>query len=106
VNPIHLHAWSARAMGFPRAIAHGMWTAARTLATLGPRADGPSSSSVWFRKPVLLPSSVELVVDDGADRVVAGLVSGRASGPAAGSGARAGGGQERAREHLVVELRS
>ena len=77
VNPIHLHALTARTMGFPRAIAHGMWTAARTLAALGPRADGPSSSSVWFRKPVLLPSTVELVVDDSPHRVVAGLVSGR-----------------------------
>ena len=90
VNPIHLHAWSARAMGFPRAIAHGMWTAARTIAALGPRADGPSSSSVWFRKPVLLPSTVELVVDDRAGRVVAGLVSGPAP----------------QREHLVLELRT
>ena len=106
VNPIHLHAWTARAMGFPRALAHGMWTAARTLAALGSRADGPSSSSVWFRKPVLLPSSVELVVDDGGDTVVAGLVSGRVSGSESGSGARAGAGQERAREHLVLELRT
>ena len=90
VNPIHLHAWTARTMGFPRAIAHGMWTAARTIAALGPRADGPSSSSVWFRKPVLLPSTVELLVDDSPTRVVAGLVSGR----------------EARREHLVLELRT
>ncbi|MGO4340910.1 MaoC/PaaZ C-terminal domain-containing protein [Pedococcus sp. 2YAF34] len=88
VNPIHLHALTARTMGFPRAIAHGMWTASRTLAALGPRADGPSSSSVWFRKPVLLPSTVELLVDDSPHRVVAGLVSGR----------------DERREHLVLEL--
>ena len=88
VNPIHLHSLSARTMGFPRAIAHGMWTAARTLATLGPVASGPSTSTVWFRKPVLLPSTVELVVDDGGDVVVAGLRSGR----------------ETVREHLVLTL--
>ena len=88
VNPIHLHALSARAMGFPRAIAHGMWTAARTLATLGPGASGPSTSAVWFRKPVLLPSTVELVVDDSGEVVVAGLRSGL----------------ETAREHLVLTL--
>ena len=35
-------------MGFPRAIAHGMWTYARTLAALGRTSLGPSSSSVWF----------------------------------------------------------
>ncbi|AKT50421.1 MaoC family dehydratase [Arsenicicoccus sp. oral taxon 190] len=63
VNPIHLHPWTARAMGFPRAIAHGMWTGARTLAALGPQSTGPSRSHVWFRKPVLLPTTVELVVD-------------------------------------------
>ncbi|MEP6855800.1 MAG: MaoC/PaaZ C-terminal domain-containing protein [Pedococcus sp.] len=88
VNPIHLHALSARVMGFPRAIAHGMWTAARTLATLGPVANGPSATAVWFRKPVLLPSTVELVVDDDGDRWVAGLRSGH----------------DPVREHLVLTL--
>jgi acyl dehydratase len=78
VNPIHLHALSARTMGFPRAIAHGMWTAARTLAVLGPRASGPSTSHVWFAKPVLLPSTVELVVEDSGASVLAGLRSARA----------------------------
>ncbi|GAA2731036.1 MaoC/PaaZ C-terminal domain-containing protein [Pedococcus aerophilus] len=90
VNPIHLHAVTAKAMGFPRAIAHGMWTAARTLAVVGPVTSGPSTSTVWFRKPVLLPSTVELAVDDSADVLVAGLRSGR----------------ETVREHLVLTLES
>ena len=75
VNPIHLHALTAKAMGFPRAIAHGMWTAARTLAALGPGTTGPSASHVWFAKPVLLPSTVELVVADAGAVTVAGLRS-------------------------------
>lgn len=85
VNPIHLHPLTAKAMGFPRAIAHGMWTSARTLAALGPVVDGASTSHVWFRKPVLLPGSVELVLaterngDDGhgpdAGTITAGLRS-------------------------------
>lgn len=75
VNPIHLHALSAKAMGFPRAIAHGMWTAARTLAVLGQRSAEPSTTHVWFAKPVLLPSTVEVVVDDAGSSVVAGLRS-------------------------------
>jgi acyl dehydratase len=75
VNPIHLHALSAKAMGFPRAIAHGMWTAARTLAALEPRGNEPSTSHVWFAKPVFLPSTVEVVVDDQGAVVVAGLRS-------------------------------
>ena len=75
VNPIHLHALTAKAMGFPRAIAHGMWTAARTLSALGPATSDASTSHVWFAKPVLLPSTVELVVDDSGPVTVAGLRS-------------------------------
>lgn len=79
INPIHLFALTAKAMGFPRAIAHGMYTYARTLAALGPIVDGPSTSHAWWRKPVLLPGSVELVVDKGGEegRVTAGLRSAR-----------------------------
>lgn len=77
VNPIHLHALTARAMGFPKAIAHGMWTCARVLGALGRTANGPSTSHVWFRKPVLLPGNVDLVVDRSQPLVVAGLRSTR-----------------------------
>ena len=31
-NPIHLYALTAKAFGFPRQIAHGMWSKARCLA--------------------------------------------------------------------------
>lgn len=57
-NPIHLSALSAKAFGFPRAIAHGMWTTAAALAALGelPR---PCTIDVAFKRPVLLPSRVE-----------------------------------------------
>ncbi|WP_425309721.1 MaoC/PaaZ C-terminal domain-containing protein [Ammonicoccus fulvus] len=76
VNPIHLHPWGARMFGFKRAIAHGMWTYARTLSALGPRVLGPGESVVWFRKPVSLPSTVTLVRrPDGEDGIVAALVS-------------------------------
>ena len=60
-NPIHVHALTARPLGFPSAIAHGMYSYARTLASLGPRLPGAGlTSRVWFRKPVRLPSSVRL----------------------------------------------
>jgi acyl dehydratase len=55
-NPIHLHALSAKAFGFPRAIAHGMWTKARCLAAL--RLPESYTASVRFKKPILLPSTV------------------------------------------------
>jgi acyl dehydratase len=60
VNPIHLSALSARAFGFPRAIAHGMWVEARALAALSGRLPDALTVDVAFRKPLLLPSTVEL----------------------------------------------
>jgi hypothetical protein len=55
-NPIHLHSLSAKAFGFPRAIAHGMWTKARCLAAL--RVPDSFEVDVKFKKPILLPSTV------------------------------------------------
>ncbi len=60
-NPIHLSAPSAKLFGFPRAIAHGMWLKAQTLAALDDHL--PASNveiSVQFQKPVRLPAEVVL----------------------------------------------
>jgi acyl dehydratase len=57
-NPIHLHALSARAFGFPRAIAHGMWTMARCVAAIEHRLPAAFSIEVRFRRPILLPATV------------------------------------------------
>lgn len=58
-NPIHLHALTARAFGFPRAIAHGMWTVGRCVAEMGEAAEVPALTlSSVFRRPLLLPSRV------------------------------------------------
>lgn len=61
VNPIHLHAVSARPFGFRQPIAHGWWLLGRIAAVLdadealpGRRAD------IVFRKPVVMPSDPEL----------------------------------------------
>ncbi|WP_243865042.1 MaoC family dehydratase [Halospina denitrificans] len=62
MNPIHLHPWSAKAFGFPRAIAHGMWSKARCLATLE-ESEGPvtgASVDVQFKKPFFLPGTAIL----------------------------------------------
>lgn len=59
LNPIHIHPLSARLLGFPTAIAHGMWTKARCLAALGPRLPERFTVHVSFRKPILLPATVE-----------------------------------------------
>ncbi|HEX2392710.1 MAG TPA: MaoC/PaaZ C-terminal domain-containing protein [Solirubrobacterales bacterium] len=58
-NPIHLHSLTARPLGFPGAIAHGMWTKARALAALEGRLPASFEVDVRFRKPILLPARVE-----------------------------------------------
>lgn len=89
-NPIHVHALTARPLGFPTAIAHGMYTYARTLSALGHAVpDEGLTSTVWFRQPVRLPSTVELRTTFGAGRSLSVLSS--------------GGGEV---EHAVVENRS
>jgi acyl dehydratase len=62
-NPIHLHPLTARAFGFPRAIAHGMWTLARALGAL--EGDLPDTVTVEaeFKRPILLPRTVGFGVD-------------------------------------------
>lgn len=60
-NPIHLYPLTARLFGFKRAIAHGMWTAARCLAAHGtPQAVLVRAE---FRAPVLLPGTVTYAAD-------------------------------------------
>ncbi|WP_435283760.1 MaoC family dehydratase [Streptomyces koelreuteriae] len=62
-NPIHLHPLTARLFGFPRAIAHGMWTLARCLAAHGT----PDSCHIRaaFKAPVLLPGTVTYAAENG-----------------------------------------
>lgn len=58
-NPIHLNALTAIPFGFPRAIAHGMWTVGRCVAEMGEAAEAPALTlSSEFRRPLLLPSRV------------------------------------------------
>jgi MaoC like domain len=58
-NPIHMHSLTAKPLGFPSAIAHGMWTKARCLAALESRLPNAFAVDVRFRKPILLPGRVE-----------------------------------------------
>ncbi|MWA12795.1 MaoC family dehydratase [Streptomyces sp. BA2] len=60
-NPIHLHPLTARLFGFPRAIAHGMWTAARCLAEH--ETQQTAHVRVDFKAPVLLPGTVTYAAD-------------------------------------------
>lgn len=62
-NPIHMHALTAKAFGFPRAIAHGMWSKAHALALLEQQEgwrQGAVSVTCQFKKPFFLPGTAQL----------------------------------------------
>ena len=69
-NPIHVHAWLARPFGFKRAIVHGMWTLARSLAVLGDRVPHHAVElRAEFLRPVELPSRGRVEVGADGDGV-------------------------------------
>jgi acyl dehydratase len=71
-NPIHWNDRTARAVGLPGVIAHGMYTmalAGRALVTWAGDAGAVVEFGVRFTKPVVVPDD-----DEGAEVVVAGLV--------------------------------
>lgn len=77
-NPIHVHALTAKPLGFSSCIVHGMYTYSRSLGELGDAVPERGRSAVWFRKPMLLPASPEfraapdrrraMVIEPGSDR--------------------------------------
>jgi hypothetical protein len=61
LNPIHLADRGARLFGFERAVAHGMWSMARSLAALGPQAlSPPVKALVEFKFPLFMPCIAKL----------------------------------------------
>ncbi len=63
LNLIHIHALTAKAFGFPRAIAHGMWSKAHILAQLEQQPGwqkGPVTVTCNFKKPFFLPGTAQL----------------------------------------------
>lgn len=57
-NPIHLYNITAKLFGFPRAIAHGMWTKAKCLSMYEGHLPNAFVLDVQFKLPVLLPAKV------------------------------------------------
>ncbi len=57
VNPIHMSDLTARAFGFPRAIAHGMWSLGRLASDFeAEQFNGGCELSVTFKLPIYMPS--------------------------------------------------
>ena len=78
-NPIHTSSVGAKLFGFPTAIAHGMFSAAAVLANLEASLPDAVTYSVRFGKPMLLPASAGLYVDqvqDGWDISLRNLAKG------------------------------
>jgi acyl dehydratase len=64
-NPIHLHPLTAKALGQPGAIAHGMWTKARCLAALEAQLPAAVAVDVRFKLPLRLPGRAAFSYRDG-----------------------------------------
>ena len=74
-NPIHMSEWTAKPLGFPKAIVHGMWTKARALAALEGDTPDAARASVRFKKPILLPGRVSFASAPLADATPAGTIA-------------------------------
>jgi acyl dehydratase len=62
-NPFHLYGVLAKLFGFPKPIAHGMWTLSRALAWVEAGLDDlPEAHTVQasFKKPLFMPGTVTL----------------------------------------------
>jgi len=80
-NPIHLYPVTAKALGFPRQIAHGMWTLARSVAAVENRLPDAVRVDAAFKKPVLLPSTVSFGLRRDGDALDFGLTSPKDGSP-------------------------
>ncbi|WP_205878177.1 MaoC/PaaZ C-terminal domain-containing protein [Mycobacterium camsae] len=66
-NPIHTSSVAAKLFGFPTVIAHGMFSAAAVLANIEARFPDALQYSVRFGKPVVLPATAGLYIDERDD---------------------------------------
>jgi acyl dehydratase len=63
-NPIHTNPIAAKLFGFPTVIAHGMFSAAAVLANIEARLPDAVQYSVRFGKPMVLPATAGLYIED------------------------------------------
>lgn len=62
-NPIHVSTLGAKAFGFPKTIAHGMWSAAAVLQIVEGRLPDKMTYKVRFGKPIVLPSTINVYAE-------------------------------------------
>ncbi|MFC0673070.1 MaoC family dehydratase [Brachybacterium hainanense] len=94
-NPIHLSALTAKAFGFPRAIAHGMYTASRAFTESRVDLSRPLRWDVSFATPVMLPGTVLVRCEDDREAGTRRTIGWRPERPG-----------RPAREHFTTEVTS
>ena len=72
---------TAKALGFPRQIAHGMWSLARCVAALENRLPDAVTVEVAFKKPILLPGTVAFGHEESASGQAFALTSPKDGAP-------------------------
>lgn len=77
-NPIHLSQVTAKLFGFKRAIAHGMWTAARVISDLqaSHQLNG-QEIDIQFKRPLFLPGKAKAVVGQTSENTCFSVLSER-----------------------------
>ena len=80
-NPIHLYPLTAKALGFPRHIAHGMWSKARCIAALENRLPDAVKVEVAFKKPIFLPGKAQFGAEKSATGYDFTLVNPKSGAP-------------------------
>ncbi|GAB2988460.1 MaoC/PaaZ C-terminal domain-containing protein [Nocardioides montaniterrae] len=80
-NPIHLYPITAKALGFKRHIAHGMWSKARCIAALESRLPDAVTVEVAFKKPIFLPGKAQFGAEQTATGYDFALVSPKSGAP-------------------------
>ena len=75
-NPIHLSQVTAKLFGFKRAIAHGMWTAARVISDLqASRQLSGQEIDIQFKRPLFLPGKAKAVVGQTSENTCFSVLS-------------------------------
>lgn len=80
-NPIHLYPLTAKALGFPRHIAHGMWSKTRCIAALENRLPDAVTIEVAFKKPIFLPGKAQFGAEKSASGYDFTLVNPKTGAP-------------------------
>ena len=80
-NPIHMADLSAKMFGFPKAIAHGMWSAATAISNVEAQLPDAVVYNVRFGKPILLPAKVNLYTEKSGDGYTVSILNRRKGYP-------------------------